>query len=259
MDRLNRFFIILVVLLGMNLWGWSAIPSLVLAQCPPKEKLQEGIHKTFPKIQFEFIRVVPSPVKGLCQIQLKIGSQNHLLYTDIQGEFVLAGNLHELKTGKNLTQEAFQTLNRLTPEDLRQLESLTAFTLGQGKKGVYLVTDPQCPYCKQAEALLKKLIEKEDLMVRFLLFPLDSHKGAREQCVSILCDQKGIEGYDSGYRSENQCPEGIKKVGQTIAFMQRKGINSTPTLIFMDGVYLSGLPTEESLLNRLRPGQPATQ
>jgi thiol:disulfide interchange protein DsbC len=259
MSFFTRFFAFPVVLQAVILWGWSVLPPVVLAQCPQKEKLQEGILKTFPKLQFEIVRIDPSPIKGFCQIQLKIGAQNHLLYTDMKGDFALAGNLHELKTGKNLTQEAFQVLNRMTPEELRQLESLTAFTLGQGKKVVYLVTDPQCPYCKQAESLLKKLIEKEDLIVRFLFFPLDSHRGAKEQCVSILCDQKGIEGYDTGYRSENQCPEGIKKVEQTMAFMQKKGINSTPTFIFMDGIYLSGLPNEESLLNRLRSGQPATQ
>ena len=254
-----RYFISPVVFLMLICWGGLTIPPQASAQCPPKEKLQEGIRKTFPKLQFEIVRIEPSPVKGLCQVQLKIGAQNHLLYTDTQGDFALAGNLHELKTGKNLTQEAFQILNRLTPEELRHLESLTAFSLGQGKKVLYLVTDPQCPYCKQAETLLKKLIEKEDLMVRFLFFPLDSHRGAREQCVSILCDKKGIEGYDTGYRSENQCPEGVNKVEQTMAFLKGKGINSTPTFIFMDGIILSGLPTEESLLNRLRPGHPAVK
>ncbi len=193
----------------------------------------------------------PARIKGLCQVQLKIAAQNHLLYVDAQGEFLLAGNLHELRTGKNLTQEAFQMLNRLNPEELQQLDSLAAFTLGQGKKVVYLVTDPQCPYCKQAEPLLKKLVENEDLSVRFLFFPLDSHPGAREQCISILCDNKGIEGYDSGYRSENQCPEGIKKVNDMTAFMQKKGLNSTPTFIFMDGTHLSGLPSEEVLRDRL--------
>jgi thiol:disulfide interchange protein DsbC len=275
MDWLNRFFFIPLVFLGLILGGWSSYPSSVwarkqisrpkteaakpLPQCPPKEKLQEGIQKTFPKLQFEIIQIDPSRMKGLCQVQLKIGAQNHLLYADAQGEFALAGNLHELKTGKNLTQEALQILNRLTSEELQQLESLTAFTLGQGKKVVYLVTDPQCPYCKQAESLLKKLVEKEDLMVRFLFFPLDSHKGAREQCISILCDNKGIEGFDSGYRSENQCPEGIKKVDSTITFIQKKGINSTPTFIFMDGIHLSGSLNEDSLLNRLGLGKPAAK
>ena len=251
MDRLNRFFIFPVVILGLTLWGRIALPSSVKAQCPQKEKIQQGIQKTFPKLQFEIVRIEPSKVNGVCQIQLKIGPQHHLLYADSQGEFLFAGNLHEALTGRNLTLETVQLLNRLTPEELLQVESLTAFTLGQGKKVVYLVTDPQCPYCKQAESLIKKLIPKEDLSVRFLFFPLDSHKGAREQCISILCDNKGIEGFDSGYRSDNQCSEGIKKVTNTIAFLQKKGINSTPTFIFMDGIYQSGLPTEEVLRNRL--------
>jgi thiol:disulfide interchange protein DsbC len=274
-NRLNRFIIIPFLSLGVMFGGWSAGPSSVwarkpvkpikkseaksLPQCPAKEKIQEGILKTFPKLQFEVVRIEPTKIQGLCQVQLKIGPQYHLLYVDGQGEFALAGNLHELKTGKNLTQEAFQILNRLSPEELQQLESLTAFTLGQGKKGVYLVTDPQCPYCKQAESLLKKLVEKEDLQVRFVLFPLDSHKGAREQCISTICDNKGIAGYDSGHRSENQCPDGIKQIDSTMAFMQKKGINSTPTFIFMDGIHLSGLLNEDSLRTRLGLGTPKVQ
>ena len=176
-----------------------------------------------------------------------------------RGIFCSAGNLHEAITGRNLTQETVQLLNRLTPEELHQLESLTAFTLGQGKKVVYLVTDPQCPFCKQAESLVKKLIPKEDLSVRFIFFPLESHKGAREQCISVLCDHKGIEGFDSGYRSDNQCSEGIKKVDNTIAFLQKKGIASTPTFIFMDGIYQSGVPTEEVLRNRLGLSKPISK
>jgi thiol:disulfide interchange protein DsbC len=251
MNPVTRFIILPVFSLALTLVGVTALPSPVKAQCPSKDKITQGIQKTFPKLQFEIVRIEPAKAKGLCQIQLKIGPQNHLLYADSQGEFLLAGNLHDSKTGRNLTQETVQLLNRLTPEELQQLEPLTAFTLGQGKKIVYLVTDPQCPFCKQAESLVKKLIPKEDLSVRFLFFPLESHKGAREQSISILCDNKGIEGFDSGYRSDNQCSEGTKKVNNTIAFLQKKGVNSTPTFIFMDGIYQSGVPTEEGLRNRL--------
>ena len=256
MSSLARYFVFTVVFIGLTLGRGLAFSSSNLVQCPQKNKLQQGFHKTFPKLQFEIIRIDPSQVKGLCQIQIKIGARNHLLYADSRGEFVFAGNLHELNTGRNLTQETVQLLNRLTPEELLLIESLTALTLGQGKKVIYLATDPQCPYCKQAETLLKKLVQKEDLMVRFLFFPMDSHKGAREQCISILCDNKGIEGYDSGYRSENQCPEGVKKVDDTIAFMNKKGIDSTPTFIFMDGIHLSGLLSEEALRDRLGLSKP---
>ncbi len=257
MVRFTRLFIIPLVSITLTLWGCSAFTASVSSRCPQKEKLQQGIQKTFPKLQFEITKISPSEVPGLCQFQVKIGAQMHLLYADSQGDFVLTGDLHELKTGRNLTQETVQYLNRLTPEELLQIEPLTAFTLGQGKKLIYLVTDPQCPYCKRAEILINKLlVEKEDLQVRFLFFPLDSHQGAKEQCISILCDNKGIEGFDNGYQSGNQCPEGIKKVNNTIAFLQKKGIDSTPSLIFMDGIYLVGLPSEEVLRSRLGLSRP---
>jgi thiol:disulfide interchange protein DsbC len=251
MSNLKRSVIVTFVFIGIVIAGAIVLPLSAEAQCQSTEKLEQGIRKVFPKLQFELIKISPSEVSGLCRIQIKIGAQNHLLYSDSRGDFLLAGNLYEVKTGKNLTQETSQFLNRLSPEEVRQLEPLTAFTLGQGKKVVYLVTDPQCPYCKQAEALLKKIATKEDLLIRFLLFPLDSHKGAREQCISTLCDHKGIEGFDSGYQSANQCPEGIKKVDSTLAFLQKKGISSTPTFIFSDGIYISGLPPEEELRKRL--------
>jgi thiol:disulfide interchange protein DsbC len=247
----KRLVFVPLVFLVLGIGGAMVLPFSVGAQCQSPEKMDLAIRKIFPKLQFELIRVSPSEVTGLCRVQIKIGAQMHLLYTDSRGDFIFTGNLFEVKTGKNLTQETAQLLNRFTPEEYRQLEPLTAFTLGQGKKVVYLVTDPQCPYCKEAEALLKKIIAKEDLSVRFLFFPLDSHKGAKEQCISILCDRKGIEGFDSGYQSNNQCAEGIKKVGNTIAFLQKKGIGSTPTLIFSDGIYISGLLPEEELRRRL--------
>jgi len=248
---LNRFFLFPFFFVGLLFWGSIAFPSSVWAKCQLTEKHEQGLRKVYPKLQFEIVKIGPSEISGLCQIQVKIGAQIYLLYSDSHGDFLLTGNLFELKTGKNLTLETTQMLNQLSPEEISQLESLTAFTLGQGKKVVYLVTDPQCPYCKQAESLLKKLIENEGLLVRFLLFPLVSHKGAREQCISILCDRKGIEGWGSGYQSANQCPEGIKKVDGTIALLEKKGISSTPTFIFSDGIYVSGLITEEELRRRL--------
>ena len=174
----------------------------------------------------------PREVKGLCQVQVKLGAQIRLLYVDGSGEYFLAGNLIEAKSGRNLTMEATQLLNRLGAEDLRQLEALTAFTLGKGDKVLYFVTDPQCPYCKQAEAILKKIADKGELTVRFIFFPLPSHKGAKEQCISIICDKKGLEGLEKGYKSENQCADGVKKVDESLAFLQKKGIIFHPDVYF---------------------------
>jgi thiol:disulfide interchange protein DsbC len=231
----------------------------VSAQCPTPEKIQSSLKKLFPNAEPGVIQ--PSEVKGICQVQIKLGAQVRLLYVDGQGDYFLAGNLIEAKSGRNLTLEATQLLNRLGADDLRQLEALTAFTLGKGDKVLYFVTDPQCPYCKQAEAILKKMTEKGELTVRFIFFPLPSHKGAKEQCISIICDKKGLEGLEKGYKSENQCAEGVKKVDESLAFLQKKGISSTPTFIFSDGIFNPGLMPEEALRQRLglSPGAPKTE
>jgi thiol:disulfide interchange protein DsbC len=219
------------------------------AQCPTPEKIQGNVKKLFQNI--DVVKITPSEAKGLCQVQVKLGAQNRVLYTDATGEYFLAGNLIEAKSGRNLTMEATQVLNRIPTEELRQLEPLTALTLGQGGKVVYFVTDPQCPYCKQAEAMLKKMAEKGEITVRFLFYPLPSHKGAKEQCVSLLCDKKGLADWEKGYKSDNQCPEGVKKVEDTSAWVQKKGIGSTPTFIFPDGIFHSGMIPEEVFRQRL--------
>jgi len=242
-----------VLLLGALIFLGQGIhdPAPAAAQCPANDKIQQGLRKIFPTTLMEVVKVEPAEIQGLCAAQVKFSNQSRLVYTDPRGEFILAGNLFEVKSGKNLTLETTQQINRLTPDELRQLEPLTAFSLGQEKKIIYFVTDPQCPYCKQVEPVLKKLAEKEGLLVRYLLLPLVSHKGAREQCISLLCDKKGFEGWEKGYKSENQCPEGTKKVEDTIAFLQKKGIQSTPTFIFSDGIYISGAIPEEALRTRL--------
>jgi thiol:disulfide interchange protein DsbC len=80
------------------------------------------------------------------------------------------------------------------------------------------------------------------------MFPLPMHAGAREQSIASLCDKKGFEEFEAGYKSENQCAEGKKKVEETIAFLQGKGIGGTPTYILPDGRVRSGVMEENDLL-----------
>jgi thiol:disulfide interchange protein DsbC len=90
-----------------------------------------------------------------------------------------------------------------------------------------------------------------ELQVKVLLFPLKFHKGAKEECISIICDKKGLEGLKSRYRSKNQCEEGKKLINDTVRFLQSKGITGTPTYIFSDGRFQSGVLSKDKLHKRL--------
>jgi thiol:disulfide interchange protein DsbC len=83
------------------------------------------------------------------------------------------------------------------------------------------------------------------------MFPLQMHKGAREQCVAVVCDKKGFDDLENGYKSDNQCADGAKLVDETIALLSSKGISGTPTYIFPDGRFQSGVLEPDALRQRL--------
>jgi len=89
------------------------------------------------------------------------------------------------------------------------------------------------------------------------MFPLPMHKGAREQCVAVVCDKKGFDDLEAGYKSDNQCAEGAKLVDGTIALLSGKGITGTPTYLFADGRFQSGVLEADALRQRLGIKVPA--
>jgi thiol:disulfide interchange protein DsbC len=83
------------------------------------------------------------------------------------------------------------------------------------------------------------------------MFPLAMHKGAREQCVAVVCDKKGFDDLENGYTSANQCAEGAKLVDDTVALLSGKGVTGTPTYLFADGRFQSGVLEADALRQRL--------
>ncbi len=224
-------------------------------RCPPVDLVKRSAKMTLNRT-LEVVEVTPSELPGLCQVHIKLRGQNRIIYTDKDGKYFITGQIYRVSDRTNLTKEALATLNRLSPSDMKQLDRLTAFTVGSGKKVVYLVTDPQCPFCKKAESNLAPMIESGEITLKVLLYPLPFHKGAKEECISIICDDKGMEGLKSRYRSENQCAVGKRKVEDTVGFLQKKGITGTPTYIFPDGRYHSGVLSEQALRKKMeQPGE----
>ena len=64
----------------------------------------------------------------------------------------------------------------LFPKDAKVVKEGVAFSYGKGSKDIYIVTDPECPYCSKFEkAIAGKL---DDYRVHVVLFPLSFHKKA---------------------------------------------------------------------------------
>jgi len=223
--------------------------SPALAQCPSEETVVQGFRKMFGR-EMKVIKIQRSAMPFLCEAHVSVGGRNDVLYTDSEGSYLVRGPLYDVRKGVNLSEQVITQLNRLSTEEMKQVESLVAFTVGTSSKVVYFVTDPQCPYCKRGLTILRSLIDEGKLTVKFVLYPLPMHKGADEQCVALICDNKSLDALESEYRSENQCPEGREKVDKALAFFKGKGIAGTPAYIFDDGTYQVGVMQREALLEK---------
>jgi len=62
------------------------------------------------------------------------------------------------------------------PSDEKVVKNGISFSYGSGKKEIYLVTDPECPYCKRFEKNAQGKLK--DYTVHVILFPLKFHKKA---------------------------------------------------------------------------------
>jgi thiol:disulfide interchange protein DsbC len=217
------------------------------AQCPSADKVREGFNSLLNR-EVTVLKVQPSLIRGLCEVQFKSGPQIDVAYVDPTGNYFVTGHILDVQNQVDLSKELISSLNRLTPKDMKSLESLAVFTAGKSDKSIYYVTDPECPFCKKGEVILKKLIDDGKLSVKFVFYPLPMHKGAEEQCISIICDKKGFDELQVGYKSENQCPEGKKKVEESIAFMHEKHFTGTPIYIFPNGTYHLGVLKERDIL-----------
>ncbi|MEJ5347426.1 MAG: DsbC family protein [Desulfosoma sp.] len=245
------FFSSIGILFGFG-FLWTMKPFA--ASCPELALVQQKVSESLAGRNVIVKNVDPSPLPNVCQVHVVVGDKNQLLYTDTSGRYLIFGQILDTQDKKNLTQATLEELNRLTAKDMQTLESLVAFTLGSPKASqkVYFVTDPQCPYCKQAETTLEAMASEGILEVRYVLYPLPMHPGARESCIALICDKKGHEEFKAHYKSDNQCQEGTDKIEAVMKFMQAHGIGGTPTYIFPDGTFRSGVMDRSSLENKLK-------
>jgi thiol:disulfide interchange protein DsbC len=198
----------------------------------------------FPKID----EVKPSPMPGLWEV--RVG--NEIRYTDATGSFLIEGDLLDLRSMRNLTQERVDKLNRVDFASL-PLKDAMVWKTGTGARHIAVFADPNCGYCKMFE---KSLQNAKDLTVYTFLIPIlggDSPDKAR----AIWCSKDPIGTWKSWMiegkavaRQMSTCDDAAIK--RNLDLSRRFRINGTPGVFFEDGSRAPGALTPDQLEHRLQ-------
>lgn len=95
----------------------------------------------------------------------KRGSRVFETFVDKQTGFVYFGSAYD-KEGKPF----------IFPKETKIIKEGISFSYGTGKKEIYLVTDPECPYCTKFEKAAEGKLD--DYTVHVIFYPLPFHKKA---------------------------------------------------------------------------------
>ncbi len=162
---------------------------------------------------------------------------DELFYADANGRYAILGNVVDLKTRSNLTQERKAELSRIHFADL-PLELAAKQVKGKGRRVLATFEDPNCGYCRKLAQELEKL---DDITVYTFLLPILSQDSADKARAIWCAKDKGRAWRD--WIIDGKAPRPAKcdvPLDKLQALGRKYNITGTPTLFLADGNRIGG-------------------
>ena len=213
--------------------------------------LQEA--KGLLKEMGEVTSVKPAPVRGLYEITLVKDHTTVHAYLDYGKKHLIGGQIYDLSSHQLVGATAPQARPQAERLDPATLKSEGSIVMGnpQGKKKLFVFTDPECPFCAKMHLELKKLVALEpDLAIYIKMYPLKMHPRAYDKARVIL-GGKSLSLLEKSFAGGKLPAPGArdtrKAVDESMRYAESVGINATPTLVLSDGRILPGVKDAEAM------------
>lgn len=191
-----------------------------------------------------FTEVRSTPIEGIYEVVMG----RDIAYTDGSGRYFMFGQVMDMKTQKNLTQERRAELNKVDVSQFKLADAIKTVK-GNGQRVLYVFSDPECTYCRRLEPTLQQL---DNVTIYTFLFPILGEK-SNQSAKSVWCAADRNKAWGdymlrSGMLLPGECENPIQR---NVALGTSLGITGTPTMITASGRMQPGaIPLEqiESLL-----------
>lgn len=224
---------------------------------PNEEKayLAGSLKAKYPTTKFSEINHTPMP--GIYELV----TGKTIFYTDKEGAYLIMGSMFDMANSRDLTAERKEQLNKL---DFSTLDPKNAIVevKGDGTRQLAILTDVDCPYCKQLEGTLKNVT---NVTIYRYLYPIASlHPNAHATSAAIWClgdNEKRLTAM-ANYMERGMKPNAESNCDLPIAaieaFAKKHEIFGTPSLINGNGNILPGAAPLDRIEAFLSSGSPGT-
>lgn len=187
--------------------------------------------------------VARTPFMGLYEVVIG-GDEKEIAYTDESAAYLFSGNVFDMKSRRNLTQERLDRLSAIRFEDL-PLELAIKQVRGNGRRVVAVFSDPFCPYCRQLDQRLAKL---NDVTIYTFLYPILRKDESEEMASRIWCSPDKAKAY-LDLMLRNRPPGRMAAcnapVDKWLTLGGKLGIRATPVSYVSSGLKVVGARFED--------------
>lgn len=181
-----------------------------------------------------------TPVEGVWQVKLN----NGFVYLLQDGQYALLGDLIDLKTGQNVTEQARGALTRKAMDRFSDDQLVVYQPTGETKATLNVFTDTACPYCRKLHSELPQLLAA-GIRVRYFPYPRGGKTGPAYQVMrSVWCASDRNQAMDDAKKDRNSgLPAGdcalADAVDRGYETGNEIGVTGTPTLYRENGEKLA--------------------
>jgi thiol:disulfide interchange protein DsbC len=242
--------------IAIVLLAFVAVPACLAAEPDREQWLQQAedkLQSTFQNLQFD--RIAESEVPGLVEIY----SAGKILYYHPDKELLFIGELYAAN-GISLTE---QKVAAFAAHKASAIDRSQALVVGAGPKEVIAFVDPDCGYCRQADAWFQAQAFP-DVKELIYFMPVKGREQAEARALAAVCapesDRRAAltRAFDSSARLDltksTRCAEGLQQLAKQADTARAVGVYATPFFI-IDGEVVAGF--DKTRLTELL-GKPAT-
>jgi len=214
--------------------------KLAIQQLSNQEVVIEAIHDT--------------PLKGIKEVIVKGGPTKQVIYMSEDGEFMFDGQMTNLKSRVNLTQETENKMRHEMLADFTRQHKSIDFLPEKMTEHITVFTDIDCGYCRKLHQEVAQYNEL-GIGVSYLFFPRSGlNTPSHQKAVNVWCASDQKQAMTSAKRGETSeplmCPNPIE-----LQYNLGLGVGvykvGTPAVVFEDGTMIPGYLPAAAMKQRI--------
>ncbi|UCC55373.1 MAG: DsbC family protein [Gammaproteobacteria bacterium] len=211
-----------------------AVSHGVLAEDGKHDAIEKSLKKALPDLEID--KITPTPVSGVSEVLMGPS----VFYITNDGKYLFQGNLIDIKTRENLTEERRKGIRLAAINDFGE-DRMIIFPAKKPRHTITVFTDIDCGYCRK---LHKEIDQYNDrgITVRYLMYPRSGpNSRSFDKAVAVWCEedrQQALTDAKAGKElPKADCDNPVKEEYDLGGLI---GIRGTPAIILDDGEMLPG-------------------